>query len=39
LKAVADEWVADMKAKGLPGEKALAIFREETRKKGVDFPF
>lgn len=39
LKAVADEWVADMKAKGLPGEKALTIFREETRKKGVDFPF
>lgn len=39
LKAVADEWVAEMTAKGLPGEQALNIYREETRKKGVEFPF
>jgi TRAP-type C4-dicarboxylate transport system substrate-binding protein len=39
LQAVADEWVAEMKAKELPGEQTLNIYREETRKKGVEFPF
>ncbi|MBW1803965.1 MAG: TRAP transporter substrate-binding protein [Deltaproteobacteria bacterium] len=39
LKPVADEWVADMKSKGLPGEKALSIYREECKKNGVAFPF
>jgi len=39
LKPVADEWVSGMKAKGLPGEKTLAIYREECEKNGVAFPF
>jgi TRAP-type C4-dicarboxylate transport system substrate-binding protein len=39
LKPVADKWVSDMKAKGIPGEKALGIYREECEKNGVAFPF
>jgi TRAP-type C4-dicarboxylate transport system substrate-binding protein len=39
LKPVADEWVSEMKSKGLSGQEALSIYREESEKHGVPFPF
>ncbi len=39
LKPVADEWIAEMKENGKPGDKAVAIYREECQKQGLAFPF
>jgi len=39
LASVVDKWVADLEAKGLPGQETLDIVREECQKRNVPFPY
>ncbi len=39
LKPLVNNWLAGLKAKGLPADEMMAIVREETKKRNVFFPY
>jgi len=39
LKPIVSNWIGGMKAKGLPADELMTIVREETKKRGIPFPY
>jgi TRAP-type C4-dicarboxylate transport system substrate-binding protein len=39
LKPIVNNWLAGLKAKGLPADELMNIVREETKKRNIPFPY